>query len=81
MSKIEELTARVTEIETAVSEMGPSLENIAGDIDSIKAELAGGVTAAEATALQGRLDTLSTGVREVANRAAAIAAQTPENPA
>lgn len=78
MAKVDDLKARVTEIEGAMGEVGSSLENIAADIDRIKADLAGGVSATEAVELQARLDTLSSGVRTVADRASAIAAATPE---
>lgn len=68
-------TMALTDLNAAVARIGKGLDNIAADIRTLSSQInPGGLTAAEATALQ-------TSLEAMAVRTESIAAETPDLPA
>jgi methyl-accepting chemotaxis protein len=80
MAKIDDIRAKLTQVNDATNALGESLSNIAADITRIKEDIGGGLTASEADAVITDLDSVISAVQGAADQAAGIAAETPETP-
>jgi uncharacterized protein YoxC len=78
MAKADDIQAQVATVRSGVAAIGGSLGNITADIERIKQQLSGGLTAAEADAAIAELTSLQTQVNAVATAAANLAASNPE---
>jgi prefoldin subunit 5 len=77
MATAAEIQAQVTAVREGVAAIGPSLADIAADIDRIKAQIVGGITADEATAIQNQLATVQDAVTSVVTAARTLAESNP----
>jgi prefoldin subunit 5 len=80
MVTAQEIQAQVTAIRDEVATIGPALADVAADIDRIKAQIVGGITADEATAIQNQLTTVHDAVSSVATAAKTLAESNPNPP-
>jgi tetrahydromethanopterin S-methyltransferase subunit B len=78
MTKLDDIQAQVTTIRSGVAAIGGSLGNVSADIERIKAQLVGGMTATEADTAIADLTTLQEQVAAVATAAADLAASNPD---
>jgi methyl-accepting chemotaxis protein len=78
MAKVDDIRAKLTEVNTATNTLGDNLANIAADIERIKGAVVGGVTEDDADAVLADLENLRVAVQGAADNASQIAASTPE---
>lgn len=78
MSKADDLKAGVAAVSAGLTSVGDSLTNVAADIDRIKAQIAGGLTATEADGVVKDLSDLQAKVTAVSTAASDLAASNPD---